>query len=220
MEQKYGNHTFMKVCLIIMATLLSACQDRKSTEDTQSSIKNTQKNTGSMKIAIFAGGCFWCTESDFEKVPGVISAVSGYIGGHVNNPTYGQVSDGKTGHTEAVRIEFDPGKISYQQLLQLYWKSIDPTVKDRQFCDIGNQYRSAIFYLDNNQKILAVKSLVKINQALGKPIHTQIEKASTFFPAEEYHQDYYRKNPIRYKYYRLNCGRDRRLKEIWGGKKL
>jgi peptide-methionine (S)-S-oxide reductase len=167
-------------------------------------------------IATFAGGCFWCTESDFEKVPGVTSAVSGYTGGRVPNPDYAQVSDGGTGHAEAVEVRFDPAKVSYEQLLKIYWRSVDPTVKDRQFCDAGNQYRTAIFTHDAEQRRLAEKTKAEVAKQLAVTVHTEIADAGIFYPAEDYHQDYYKKNPIRYKFYRANCGRDARLEQIWG----
>ena len=169
-------------------------------------------------IATFAGGCFWCTESDFEKVPGVLSATSGYIGGSVVNPTYEQVSAGGTGHAEAVQVRFDPAKISYEKLLQVYWHSVDPTVKDRQFCDHGPQYRTAIFAGDAAQRTLAESTKGEVARQLAVPIYTEIVDAGTFYPAEDYHQDYYKKNPIRYKFYRGGCGRDARLEQIWGKK--
>jgi peptide-methionine (S)-S-oxide reductase len=166
--------------------------------------------------AIFAGGCFWCVEADFEKLPGVLSAESGYIGGHTSAPTYEQVSAGGTGHAEAVRIVFDPARVSYEQLLEHFWRNIDPTVKDRQFCDSGSQYRSAIFTLGEAQHQAATASKAALERS-GRfaRIHTEVVPAGTFFPAEEYHQDYYRKNPIRYKVYRTSCGRDARLAEVW-----
>ena len=167
-------------------------------------------------LATFAGGCFWCTESDFEKVPGVLSAVSGYTGGSVKNPGYEAVSDGATGHAEAVQVRFDPARVSYARLLQVYWRSVDPTVKDRQFCDGGSQYRTAIFTHDAAQRALAESTRADVQKQLGVPVHTQIADAGTFYLAEEYHQDYYKKNPVRYKAYRWNCGRDARLKQIWG----
>jgi len=167
--------------------------------------------------AIFAGGCFWCVESDFEKVAGVLSADSGYIGGQVDNPTYEQVSAGQSGHAEAVRVVFDPAKVSYEKLVDYFWRHIDPTVKDQQFCDIGPQYRTAIFYQGEAQKQVAEHSR-KVLEKSGKlpQIHTQIVAASKFYPAEAYHQDYYKKNPVRYKYYRFSCGRDKRVAELWG----
>ena len=169
-------------------------------------------------VATFAGGCFWCTESDFEKVPGVVSAVSGYIGGRVAMPSYEQVSAGGTGHAEAVQVRFDPAKVSYEQLLKTYWRSVDPTVKDRQFCDTGSQYRTAIFTHDADQKRLAEATRAGVEKQLGVPVYTEVVAGGTFYPAEDYHQDYYKKNPIRYKFYRANCGRDARLEQVWGKK--
>ena len=170
-------------------------------------------------VATFAGGCFWCTESDFEKVPGVVSAVSGYIGGRKANPTYEEVSDGGTGHAEAVEVRYDPAKVTYAQLLDVYWHSIDPTAKDRQFCDAGDQYRSAIFTHDAEQKRLAEETRAQVEKQLGVKVWTQIAEAGKFYPAEDYHQDYYKTNPLRYRFYRNGCGRDARLKQLWGEKK-
>ncbi|MBK7262842.1 MAG: peptide-methionine (S)-S-oxide reductase MsrA [Rubrivivax sp.] len=170
------------------------------------------------ELAVFAGGCFWCVEADFDKVPGVLSTVSGYTGGTVANPSYEQVSGKHTGHAEAVQIRFDPAKVSYEQLLAVYWKSIDPTTTDRQFCDVGSPYRTAIFATDDGQLQAARASLAALQKS--KPfkaaIVTPIERAGPFYRAEDYHQDYYLKNPVRYKYYRLSCGRDNRLAELWG----
>jgi peptide-methionine (S)-S-oxide reductase len=170
------------------------------------------------ETAIFAGGCFWCVEADFDKVDGVLETTSGYIGGRVPNPTYGAVSAGGTGHTEAVKIVFDPARISYAQLLEKFWPTIDPTVKDQQFCDVGSQYRSGIFALDQKQlkEAEASKAARQKAKPFKAPIVTEIALATTFYPAEEYHQDYYLKNPIRYRYYRTGCGRDARLKDLWG----
>ncbi len=168
--------------------------------------------------ATFAGGCFWCVEADFDKVDGVISTTSGYIGGKVANPTYQQVSRGGTGHAEAVEIVYDPGKVSYEKLLNVYWHNVDPFAKDRQFCDSGDMYRSAIFVHDAEQLRLAERSRKDL-AASGKfdlPIQTGILLATKFYPAEDYHQDFYLKNPARYKFYRWNCGRDQRLEQIWG----
>ncbi len=168
--------------------------------------------------ATFAGGCFWCVEEVYQDVDGVISAVSGYIGGKQPNPTYEQVSDGRTGHAEAVAVVYDPAKISYDRLLQLFWRNVDPVAVDRQFCDAGAQYRSAIFYHDAEQRRLAEASKAEIQSSkrFDRPIATEIVKAGPFFPAEEYHQDYYEKNPVRYKFYKWNCGRAQRLEELWG----
>lgn len=169
-------------------------------------------------IATFAGGCFWCVESDFDKVDGVISTTSGYTGGHTANPTYEQVSHGGTGHAETVEIVYDPAKVSYKKLLDVFWHNIDPLAKDRQFCDHGDQYRSAIFYHDEEQRALAEASKAAVEKRFKQPVATQIVPAGPFYKAEEYHQDYYMKNPIRYKFYRFNCGRDARLEELWGKK--
>ena len=170
------------------------------------------------EVAIFAGGCFWCVEADFDKVPGVLATVSGYSGGKEANPTYEQVSAKRTGHAEVVRIVFDPARVSYEQLLAVYWRSIDPTTKDRQFCDAGAPYRTAIYANDDTQLAAARDSLAALERS--KPfkasIVTQIERAGPFYVAEDYHQDYYLKNPIRYKYYRTSCGRDARLQQLWG----
>jgi peptide-methionine (S)-S-oxide reductase len=168
--------------------------------------------------AIFAGGCFWCVEADFDKVPGVISTTSGYIGGKVPNPTYQQVVTKTTGHAEAVEIVFDPAKVSYEQLLEHYWRTIDPTTKDRQFCDAGTPYRTAIFALDAAQLKAAQASMAALEKSkpFSDPIVTQIALAGPFYVAEDYHQDYYKKNPVRYQYYRSGCGRDARLKQLWG----
>jgi peptide-methionine (S)-S-oxide reductase len=169
-------------------------------------------------VAIFAGGCFWCVESDFDKVPGVVATISGYTGGSKADPTYQEVSSGTTGHAESVEVIFDPKKVSYEHLVDVFWTSIDPTVKDRQFCDIGNQYRTAIFYMNEEQRKAAEASRKKIEatKPFKAPIVTEITMAGTFYPAEDYHQDYYLKNPVRYKFYRTGCGRDARLKELWG----
>jgi peptide-methionine (S)-S-oxide reductase len=168
--------------------------------------------------ATFAGGCFWCVESDFDKLPGVISTTSGYTGGSTANPTYEQVSAKTTGHAEVVEVVFDPAKISYARLLEYFWHTIDPTTKDRQFCDSGSPYRSAIFAHGPQQLQQAQDSLKALEKSkpFKEPIVTEIVAASAFYPAEAYHQDYYQKNPLRYKYYRTTCGRDSRLKELWG----
>ena len=177
-------------------------------------------NKGGVKLekATFAGGCFWCMEAPFDKLPGVVSVTAGYTGGQVKNPTYEQVSAGGTGHAEAVQIVYDPAKIGYDRLLEIFWRNIDPTVKDRQFCDTGNQYRAAIFTHSPEQQTLALRSKAALEKSkpFAAPVVTEIVAAGEFYPAEEYHQHYYQKNPIRYTYYRSSCGRDRRLKELWG----
>ena len=176
--------------------------------------------TANAAKAVFAGGCFWCVESDFDKVPGVISTTSGYIGGSVANPTYQQVSAKTTGHAEAVEIVYDPQKVTYERLVEYFWHTIDPTTKDRQFCDGGTPYRSAIFALDSEQLKIAQNSKAALEKSkpFKEPVVTEIVLATKFYPAEDYHQDYYLKNPVRYKYYRNGCGRDSRLKELWGDK--
>jgi peptide-methionine (S)-S-oxide reductase len=168
--------------------------------------------------AVFAGGCFWCVESDFDTLPGVISTTSGYTGGHVANPSYEQVSANHTGHAEAVAVVFDPQKVSYAQLVEFFWRSIDPTTKDRQFCDAGSPYRSEIFVRGPEQRAVAEASLAALEKSkpFEAPIVTEITDAGEFYAAEDYHQDYYRKNPLRYSYYRYGCGRDARVKELWG----
>ena len=168
--------------------------------------------------AILAGGCFWCIEADFEKLDGVLDVISGYTGGHVDNPSYKQVSSGGTGHIEAVKVTFDADKISYAAILDYFWRHIDPTRDDGQFCDLGPQYRPAIFYQDSTQQNQAMASIEKIEQTkpFSEPIKVELIQATEFYPAEDYHQDYYKKNPLRYKFYRYNCGRDARVEELWG----
>lgn len=170
--------------------------------------------------AIFAGGCFWCVEADFEKLPGVVEVESGYTAGKTNNPSYEAVSAGRTGHTEAVRVFYDPQKVSCAQLVEYFWRHIDPTVKDRQFCDSGSQYRSGIYWQNEAERKVAEESRDALLKSARFPvIYTEVQPATTFWPAEEYHQDYYKKNPIRYAYYRSGCGRDARVQQVWGEKK-
>ena len=166
--------------------------------------------------ATFAGGCFWCMEPPYDKQAGVSATISGYMGGELENPTYEQISRGGTGHAEVVQIEYDDSQISYEQLLEIFWRNIDPFAVDRQFCDSGDQYRSAIFYHNDEQRALAEASKAEMEARFDQEIATQIVPASEFWAAEEYHQDYYEKNPLRYKFYRLSCGRDDRLEEVWG----
>ena len=166
--------------------------------------------------AVFAGGCFWCMEPPFDKIDGVISTISGYTGGQKANPTYEEVSAGTTGHFESVKVEYDPTKVTYEKLLEVYWPNVDPFDSSGQFCDKGDQYRSAIFYGNEKEKELAEASKKQMAAKLGKPIETQILPASQFYPAEDYHQDYYKKNPLKYKFYRYGCGRDARLAAVWG----
>ena len=171
-------------------------------------------------VATVAGGCFWCMEPPYDKLPGVDATISGYIGGSKANPAYEEVSSGRTGHAEAVQVVYDPKKVTYDQLLDVFWHNVDPTVKDRQFCDSGNQYRTAIFYHDNAQRQAAEasKAALEKSKPFAAPIVTEIVMASAFYPAEDYHQDYYKKNPVRYQIYRSGCGRDARLKQLWGDK--
>ena len=178
----------------------------------------TQPAPAGLAKAIFAGGCFWCVESDFDKVPGVVSTVSGYIGGKLANPTYEQVSSKLTGHAEAVEIVYDPKRVSYEQLVEYFWRTIDPTTRDRQFCDSGSPYRSGIFAVDAAQLAIANASRANLekNKPFKEPVVSEITAAGPFYAAEEYHQDYYKKNPVRYNYYRSSCGRDARLVQLWG----
>lgn len=171
----------------------------------------------SRAVATFAGGCFWCVEAVFDGVPGVISTTSGYIGGSPRNPTYEQVSAGGTGHAESVQVTYDPAKITYRKLLDLFWRNVDPLTANAQFCDVGSQYRAAIFYHTSEQKRLAEasKAAIEASHRFDRPIVTQIVPASAFYRAEEYHQNYHEKNPVRYRFYKYNCGRERRLRELW-----
>jgi len=199
----------MLLSLIAAAAVAAGSDSKKKTPET---------DAGKLEKATFAGGCFWCMEAPFDKLPGVVSVTSGYTGGDRKNPTYEQVSAGGTGHAEAVQIVYDPARTGYARLLDVFWHNTDPTVVDRQFCDIGSQYRTGIFYHSEEQRQLALKSKEALEKS--KPfkgqIVTEVTKAGEFYPAEEYHQHYYKKNPIRYRYYRGSCGRDQRLKELWG----
>ena len=170
------------------------------------------------QVAIFAGGCFWCMEPPFDKVEGVLSTTSGYVGGMLQKPSYEQVSAGRTGHTEAVKIVFDPARVTYAKLLEVFWRNHDPLTKNAQFCDHGTQYRAGIFWLDEAQQKAAEESKAALEKSgrFTRPIVTEVTRATEFWPAEVYHQDYYVKNPVRYKYYRFSCGRDARLEELWG----
>jgi peptide-methionine (S)-S-oxide reductase len=168
-----------------------------------------------LAVATFASGCFWCTESDFDKVPGVVSTTSGYTGGKVPNPTYRQVSAGGTGHAEAVQVVYDPAVVTYEKLLDQYWHNVDPFVAHRQFCDVGDQYRPVIFFHTEQQRVAAEASKAKIQKLFKPPIVVAIVSAGPFYRAEEYHQDYYKKNSAQYRFYRYGCGRDARLEQIW-----
>ncbi len=192
---------------LLLAGVAAAASDPKQGADGRKLVKAT-----------FAGGCFWCMEEALDKVDGVVSTTSGYTGGRAKNPTYEDVSAGGTGHAESVEILYDPAKVTYAKLLDVFWRNIDPTTPDRQFCDHGAQYRSAIFYHDETQKRLAEdsKRTVEKTKPFNGPIVTEIAPASAFYSAEEYHQNFYQKNPIRYKLYKYNCGRAQRLQELWG----
>ena len=209
-------HNFAAGALMTLATLVSAQSD-----PTQAAAPSPQPAATPAK-AIFAGGCFWCVEADFDKVPGVLSTTSGYIGGSTVNPTYEQVSAKQTGHAEAVQIVFDPAKVSYEKLVEHFWRTIDPTTKDRQFCDAGSPYRTAIYAVDaaQLQTATASKAALEKSKPFKEPVVTEVLAAGAFYAAEDYHQDYYKKNPVRYNYYRSSCGRDARLKQLWGSQAL
>lgn len=216
---RFGRGLTLSLLLGLIAAMVAACEQPGAvSKPTEGSAPSNRSGTPQGSIGTFAGGCFWCTEADFDKVPGVISTTSGYIGGTVINPTYKQVTSGKTGHIEAVQVRFDPAKTSFAELLAAFWPTIDPLTPNRQFCDSGPQYRSAIFYHDAEQKRQAEASKAELEASgrFDRPIVTEILPATEFYVAEEYHQDYYNKNPVRYSYYRSNCGRDARLAEVWG----
>lgn len=202
---------------LMLALIINACTDANENDNSYKINRSKTDKNVKLEKATFAGGCFWCMEHPFEKLNGVIEVVSGYTGGHKENPTYKEVSAGGTGHVETVQIIFDPSKITYSELLNVFWKQIDPTDPAGQFADKGSQYRTAIFYHNKKQNSLAEKSKEELNKSgrYDKPIVTEILKASKFFKAEEYHQDYYKKCPIRYKSYRNGSGRDKYLKKIW-----
>lgn len=169
--------------------------------------------------AIFAAGCFWCVEEAFDKVDGVLETISGYTGGRTEHPTYEAVSAGGTGHTEALQVTYDPSKVSYEALLQTFWHNVDPLDAGGQFCDRGSQYRSGVYYQSEEQQRLAEASKAQVARQLGKAVVTEVVAAGPFYPAEAYHQGYYEKNPVRYKFYKWNCGRAQRLDELWGKKR-
>jgi peptide-methionine (S)-S-oxide reductase len=203
----------LRLAPLLGATLLFGCDATAETaapERTQAS--------GQRAAAVFAGGCFWCTEADFDKMPGVLSTTSGYIGGKLRNPTYEQVSAGGTGHIEAVRVVYDPTKTNYATLAARFMRTIDPLDAGGSFCDRGYGYRSAFFVANPEQRRTAEAVKARAAAVLKKPVATLILPAATFYPAEGYHQDYYKKNSVRYRFYRYNCGRDARLAELWGGK--
>lgn len=208
----------MYIVSLVITFLLLACQNSEQAEQNPAPTPLTSAQTENLVTATFAGGCFWCMEAPFDVLPGVVSTTSGYTGGFKKNPSYDEVSAGKTGHAEAVQITYDSTQISYAQLLQVFWRNIDPLASNRQFCDSGSQYRSAIFYHNAEQQRLALASKQQLENSgrFQQPIVTEIVAAAEFYPAEGYHQDFYKKNPLRYKAYRAGCGRDRRLQELWG----
>jgi peptide-methionine (S)-S-oxide reductase len=207
--------TLIAGAVAALALVAFVVVSKPSAEEAASTTAPTATTTAR---AIFAGGCFWCMEGPFDKIDGVISTTSGYTGGTVANPTYEQVSSDQTGHAEAVEVVYDPAKVSYEKLLYVFWRNVDPLTKDRQFCDAGHSYRSAIFAADDEQLRLAQESKAALETSgrFKQPIVTEILAAGPFYPAEDYHQDYYKKNPIRYNFYRTGCGRDSRLEELWG----
>ncbi|MDQ3080625.1 MAG: peptide-methionine (S)-S-oxide reductase MsrA [Gemmatimonadota bacterium] len=211
MEQRFPN------AAIALLSVTLACGGA-SEAPAQQFAASAPATTQALQVATFGGGCFWCMEPPFDKLKGVVSTTSGYIGGRVANPTYDQVSAGGTGHAEVVQVKYDPSKVTYAKLLEVFWRNIDPLTPNRQFCDEGSQYRSAIFFHDAGQRRAAEASKRALDGRFRQPIVTEIVAATTFYPAETYHQDYYTKNPIRYKFYRSRCGRDDRLKEVWGKK--
>jgi peptide-methionine (S)-S-oxide reductase len=172
--------------------------------------------SGELRTAVFAGGCFWCMEGAFDGRPGVVETLSGYTGGTVREPTYEQVTSGRTGHTEALQVVYDPKQISYAQLVEIFWRNIDPLDAGGQFCDRGSQYRSAAFYASDEERAILESSKRALEAKVGRPFVTEITAAAPFYRAEDYHQDYYLKNPVRYRYYRFACGRDARLEAVWG----
>jgi peptide-methionine (S)-S-oxide reductase len=210
----------LSAAALLLAGLLSACGPSSAETSQAPATIPSDSSSPNAGVAVFAGGCFWCTESDFDKVSGVLSTTSGYIGGHVANPSYQQVSAGNSGHLEAVQVRYDPSQTSYAKLLEAYWPTIDPLTANAQFCDHGSQYRSAIFYATAEEKALAEtsKAALQASGRFSQPIVTEILPATTFYPAEDYHQDYHQKNPLRYNYYRHGCGRDARLEQLWGKK--
>ncbi|MCO4771257.1 MAG: peptide-methionine (S)-S-oxide reductase MsrA [Deltaproteobacteria bacterium] len=215
--------------LLLLASLLPACAGQSTASAEETTQPRTQpkgitgpsglvasSTQGTHEVALLAGGCFWCLETAYDEQPGIIEAISGYAGGALEHPTYKQVGYDDTGHTEVVRVVYDPKKVTYEQILTTFWHNIDPFDGRGQFCDKGDQYRSAIFPMDDAQQAIAEKSKAKYEKQLGKSFATKIEPPATFWRAEDYHQDFYKTNPVRYGSYRLGCGRDRRLKEIWG----
>jgi peptide methionine sulfoxide reductase msrA/msrB len=208
----------MKILFVLIALLIFSPAGFMKADSAEKMKEDKMKTQdGQIEIATFAGGCFWCTEADFEKLPGVVKAISGYTGGTKDNPSYKEVSAGTTGHVEAIQVYFDPSMIPYEELVDYFWRHIDPTDPEGQFVDRGRQYRSAIFYHDEDQRRIAEKSKETLNRSgkFDKPVVTEILELSEFYSAEEYHQDYHKKNQLRYKYYRYGSGRDQFLKKVW-----
>lgn len=213
----FRNITGVFTVVALFASGLAACGEQVTTQS-GATASSSRATDDSLETAIFAAGCFWCVEDAFDQVPGVVNTISGYIGGHVDNPSYEQVSAGGTGHTEALQVEYDPQQVGYAELLEVFWRNVDATDAGGQFCDRGSQYRSGVYYLNDEQKSLAMASKLALQKrVIDLPtIVTEITEASAFFAAEDYHQDYYLKNPIRYKFYKTACGRVDRLNELWG----
>ncbi|MEC7526090.1 MAG: peptide-methionine (S)-S-oxide reductase MsrA [Myxococcota bacterium] len=200
----------------VLVLVLGACSSTSTSAQSGGHTPRAPALADGQAEAIFAGGCFWCMEHPFERLDGVASVTSGYIGGRVEGPSYEQVSRGGTGHAEAVRVVYDPDVIGYERLLEVFWRNIDPFQRDGQFCDHGDQYRTAIFPVNAEQRRLAQASLERLRRERDRPIATRIEPSATFWVAEDYHQDFYRTHPVRYRTYRSGCGRDARLRELWG----
>ncbi len=205
-----------RISFVVAAILLASCGSEQASDLPGGGEATAATRAPRTESAVFAGGCFWCTEADFEKVPGVVSAVSGYTGGRVANPTYEQVSAGGTGHYEAVRVTWDPAKVSYDRLARHFFRTVDPTDAGGQFCDRGDSYRTALFVSSPAQRKAAEAAKAEANRALRGRVVTSILAAGRFWPAEGYHQDYYKKNKLKYRFYRYRCGRDARIEEVWG----
>jgi peptide-methionine (S)-S-oxide reductase len=206
---------FLALVLIATGAALLVGRSKEAPAQTPSPEAKTTRAAAGLGTAVFAGGCFWCTESDFDHMPGVVSTLSGYTGGRLRNPTYEQVSGGRTGHIEAVRVTYDPRRISYADLVERFFRTVDPLDSGGAFCDRGYQYRSAIFVANSAERQVAEAAKARVQRALGAEVATLILPRRAFYRAEEYHQDYYRKNPVRYRFYRWNCGRDARLRAVW-----
>lgn len=202
--------------LALLASVAFAAASAQNVVEVQLAEPAPAAAPAKVAVAVFGGGCFWCMEKPYDQTPGVLSTISGYTGGEVDSPTYQQVSAGGSGHVEVVEVRYDPDKVTYAQLLNIYWRNIDPLAVNRQFCDGGPQYRSVIFVADEDQRALAEASRSELQKSFEQPIATEVLPLQKFWPAEDYHQDYYQRNPIRYSYYRSRCGRDARLRELWG----